>query len=1224
MRLIFKSVCLLLVSGVLFAQSDKGTITGTVADPAGAVVAGATVEAKNSETGVQYQAATTSTGNYTLAQLPAGVYQLTVSVSGFKQFTRQGLTVHVAQILRIDVALEVGSLTESVTVNADAPLLKTESGDLSHLVAAEQMNELPILGIGATAAGSSGIRNPYAVTQLAPGTLWLPNNSVRVNGAPANTQTLRIEGQDATLGFANWAAAETQPSVDAVQEFAIQTSNFAAEFGQAGGGVFNVTMRSGTNAFHGSAYDYLVNEALNAGVPFTYGRVKPNQLTRPRARRNNYGFTVGGPVWLGKLYDGHDRTFFFFNFEQFRETQIINTQAITVPTDAYRNGDFSALLNRNNVLGTDPGGNPIYEGEIYDPSPQARHVAADGRVYRDPFPNNQIPLARMDQVALTIQSMIPHATNPNASISNGIYPYLSQRVTTIPALKVDHSLTNRQKLSFYWSATGTESQYSPTLGQSDGLPTPITAARGTFIHSYTMRLNYDISLRPTLLLHMGVGFMHNNFRDDAPTLDFDPVKDLGIPGPTIPRNFPTFLGLAAATGGGMANMGPNGLYNNGQTQSLMIKPTYNGSISWVRNDHTFKFGGEGYVAGYPNINRGRTDGLYNFSANQTSLPYLNAASLRGKPIGFPYASFLLGLVDNADVASISNPRLGKKQVAFFAQDSWKITRRLTLDYGLRWDYGSYQREQYGRMPSFSPTTPNPSVGGRLGGVIFEGSGPGRCNCDFAQNYKYAFGPRLGMAYQINRKTVFRAGWGISYGTTADNNQGTQMITAGNPIYPATFGDAAMVLSTGLPRTADQIAWPKYDAGLYPLKGNPAIVAFPNGLGLIDPNAGRPPRVFQWSAGIQREISQNLAVEVSYVGNRGAWWQANGLVDYNGITQSRLASFNLDLNNAADRTLLLSKLSDPIASQRGFNTPPYQGFPLSQTVAQSLRPFPQFLSIPALWAPLGRTWYDSLQAKVTKRLSHGLDFSYMFSWQKELTMGIEGDPPGFGAPVASNNDVFQRGQNKYISGYSRPFLSVLAVNYTLPAWGRNKLLSWVVRDWQLGGVLQYSSGFPIRAPFAQSSGTGLDQAALNSYLLRNLPLGFTNTTYANRVPGVPLFTVDQNCHCFNPSTTFILNPNAWQNPAPGQWGTSAAYYNDYRYQRHPNESMSFGRIFRFKERASLEIRAEFTNIFNRAVLPNPTSTNALQSQITGSSGFGFINTTLAGTPRQGSIVGRFRF
>jgi hypothetical protein len=1230
MHLVVRTLCFLLIAcATVFAQSDKGTITGTVSDPVGAVVPAAAIVAKNAQTGTEYQTETTATGNYTLAQLPAGVYQLTVSVSGFKQFTRQGITVNVAQTHRIDIALEVGSLSESVTVSADAPLLKTESGELSHNVTAEKLNELPLLGTGATAAGSSGIRNPYAVTQLAPGTLWLPNNSVRLNGTPANSQSLRIEGQDATNGFANWASAQVQPSVDAISEFAIQTSNFAAEFGQAGGGVFNVTMRSGTNQLHGSVYDYFVNEALNAGTPFTQDPVK-GTLIRPVARRHNYGFTVGGPVFLPRIYDGHDKTFFFFNFEQFRETQFINNQFITVPTDAYRNGDFSALLRPNSIIGKDPIGRDIIEGAIYDPA--TTKVAPNGQVYRDPFPNNQIDPSRFDPVAVKIQNMIPRATVPGAALRNGVYPYPSKRVTTIPAFKVDHSLNSAQKLSFYWSATRTASQFSPTLGLSEGLPAPITAARGTFINSYTMRLNYDYTVRPTVLLHIGVGFMHNTFNDNAPTLDFDPVRDLGIPGPTTPRNFPTFLNLSTTQGGGMGNMGPNGLGDNGQTEALMEKPTFNASAVWVRNDHTYKIGLEGYTAGYPNINRGKTDGLYRFSANQTALPYLNTANPGGRPIGFPYASFLLGLTDSADVAAVSNPRLGKKQLALFVQDTWKVTRKLTLDYGLRWDYGTYQREQYGRHPSFSPTTLNPSVG-LLGGVIFEGFGPGRCNCDFASNYMYALGPRLGVAYQISPKTVLRAGWGISYGSTPDNNQGTQQISSGNPIFPAAFGEAAMKLSQGLPHTAEQIAWPKYDAGLYPLKGTPSIAAFPTGL--IDPNAGRPPRIFQWSIGLQREITQNLAVEVSYVGNRGAWWQANSLVDYNALTEDRLASHGLSLNNAADRTLLLSQVSSQLARDRGFGTLPYASFPANATVAQSLRPYPHFLGIPAVWAPLGRTWYDSLQAKATKRFSHGLDFTYTFTWQKELTMGIEGDPPGFGAPTASFTDVFRRDLNKFISGYSRPFVTVLAANYTVPGLSGNRWLSLAMRDWKVGAMLQYSSGQPIRAPFAQSTGTSADQAALNSYLLRNLPAGpggFPNTTYANRVPGEPLFLVDTNCHCYDPNTTFLLNPKAWSNPAPGQWGTSAAYYNDYRYQRRPNESMSLGRLFRFSEAASFEIRAEFSNIFNRAVLPNPDAAsigNAQAAQIKNNagqavSGFGFINTRAAGSPRQGTIVARIRF
>jgi len=231
----------------------------------------------------------------------------------------------VAQTLRIDVALEVGAATDEVTVNADAPLLRTESSDVSYVIKAPE--ELPIFGVGGNLSGSAGIRNPYAMVQMIPGSTWTPNSLVRLNGTPANTQSWRVEGQDASNSGTPGVPAQSQPSVDAIQEVAIQTSNFAAEYGQAGGGVFNVTMKSGTNQFHGTAYEYLVNEAFNSGNPFTDIGTNPG----PRARRNDYGFTFGGPI-------RRDKTFFFVSFEQFRETTVVNNAYQTVPTQAYRNG----------------------------------------------------------------------------------------------------------------------------------------------------------------------------------------------------------------------------------------------------------------------------------------------------------------------------------------------------------------------------------------------------------------------------------------------------------------------------------------------------------------------------------------------------------------------------------------------------------------------------------------------------------------------------------------------------------------------------------------------------------------------------------------------------------------------------------------------------------------------------------------------------------------------
>lgn len=805
---------------------------------------------------------------------------MSVAVPGFKGFLRSGITVAVAQTLRIDVGLEIGAASESVRVTADAALLKTDSGDMSHNVTVQTLNDLPVLGTGAAQAGSSGIRNPNNVAELIPGTFYAPNANVRVNGAPTNSEAFRVEGQDATNQLINFTPAETQPSVDAIQEVSIQTSNFAPEFGTVGGGFFNVTMRSGTNQFHGSGYDYFVNEALNAGTPFTNDG--HGNLIRPPARRNDFGGTLGGPVWIPKLYNGHDKSFFFLNWEQFAETQQINNIPISVPTTAYRNGDFSQAIAAvgGKVLGSDTLGRPLIENTIYDPA-TARVV--NGLMVTDAFPNNTIPLNRIDPVSRKVQSLIPLPNGPGL-VNNYLPSYPSVRSTTIPALKLDQLISSRGKLSFYWSSTQTDSQFSPIFGNSEGYPLPITQARGTFIHSKIFRLNYDHTLTPTLLLHFGAGYQQNNFFDDAPVLNYNAAQQLGLTGATIARNFPNFTGLNSPTGaGGAHDLGPPG-----QTHSFLEKPSANASATWVKNNHTLKMGAEMRLEGYPSIPFSNTNGNYAFGVNETGIPYLVGTNLPGGTIGFPYASFFLGAVDQVQIAAPSETRVGKSQWAVYLQDSWKVTRKLTLDYGLRWDYGTYPKEQYGRSTDFSATTANPSVGGLLGGVIFEGSGAGHCNCSFAKNYPFAVGPRVGLAYQITPKTVLRAGWGVVYNQTTFFPASS---TATATLASQGLGTPATTLANGIPFTP---TWPNFNPGIYPQSGN--INSVPT---LIDPNAGRPARQNQWSIGLQHEFSQNLVVEASYVGNRGVWWSAPGLFDFNALSPQILGAHGLDINNQAD-------------------------------------------------------------------------------------------------------------------------------------------------------------------------------------------------------------------------------------------------------------------------------------------------------------------------------------
>jgi hypothetical protein len=1242
-------VIVFLCAGLGFSQTDRGTITGTVSDPAGAVIANAQVEAKNVDTGAVYPGATSATGNYTLGQLPAGTYEVSVTVSGFKKFVRTGVVVQVAQIARVDSQLEVGATTESVTVQAEGGLLKTESGEVSHNIPSDRLNLLPVVTLGA--AGTLGnVRNPLQVVNLLPGAVFSNENTLRINGMPSSSQAIRIEGQDATNGMWREQNQVNQAGLDAIQEVAVQTSNFAAEYGQAGGGYFNYTMKSGTNNFHGGAYDYFVNEALNAGTPFTdaatVSSLKAGQHIRNSQRRNDYGFTFGGPIWIPRVYNGHDKTFFFFNFEQFRESQFITTGIATVPTVAYRQGDFSAALLGNLTIGgtpaLDPLGRPVPQNGLYDPATQ--RTAADGSVIRDPFPNNKITSDKMDPVALKVQSLLPLPTNAQLINNYTIPGYTNFRHTTIPSIKLDHSLSQKIKVSGYFAETHTQSP------SANGYTQVFTAAEPQDDVSYTTRVNYDQTLRPTLLLHLGAGLVHTTH--PAIPQDFD-QSTLGWAKNFYINQFPNFTGLAdipLSRGGTNISLGTG----FGVRYLKDIKPTANASVTWVHGNHTFKIGGEMIVEGFPQLNFSRANGNFGFAAQQSGLPWENGRGLNSTT-GFPYASFLMGRSNSLFLSAVTDSRLGNHSLGFYAQDSWKVTRKLTFDYGLRYDYVTLLREQYGRMQDAAFHLPNPAAGNRLGTVIYEAT----CGCQFNHTYPFAFGPRLGLAYQITPKTVFRGGVGIAYGSAPNNAFLSYSVpdfyTFGAPGY----GAAATQLSDGNPYAVGNrfgnppITWPDFSPH-YPSEVAPGIRPPQSPFISIDRNAGRPPRIFQWSIGLQREIMRDLVVEAAYVGNRGAWWSAPLLAtyNYNALSPDALKAYGLDITSAADRSLLTLPISSAqvIARFPTLANPNsvYPGFPASQPLNQALRPYPQWLGIPPfLGPPLGTTWYDSLQAKVTKRYSHGLDMQAAFTWQKELTSGVSSDTSYLTPAPPLINDVFNYQQNKQISGFSRPLMLVVSFNYTTPGIagsGGFKALSWAVRDWTLGGVLRYQSGQLLRVP------------ASNNALLRQLartdnPASWGGgTTFWNRVPGQPLFLKDPNCHCIDPTQQLVLNPAAWTDAPAGQFGTSAAYYNDYRWQRQPSESMSIGRLFRVREKMSLQVRAEFQNIFNRLFLASPiavgsggfpstaganpaapTTRNTL-SQLT--SGYGYVNwvnggnsvlnPTAGAIPRSGQIVARFQF
>jgi hypothetical protein len=1273
MRHVAAAVALSLCALAVFAQTDRGTITGTITDPAGAVVANAPIEARNVNTGAVYPAATSGTGNYTIAQLPVGTYEISVTVAGFKKYLRTGIGVEVAGIDRVDVTLEVGATTDSVVVNAEASLLKTESTEVSYTVPTDTLNELPIMtlsgapsGFGNT-SGLGNIRNPLAALQLLPGTDFSTDNTLRVNGMPSSSQTINIEGQDASNGFLKQNTQINQAGADAIQEVTIQTSNYAAEYGQAGGGYFNYTMKSGTNRLHGSGFDYFVNTILNAGTPFTVDPNNPNYNIRNTIHQNDYGFTLGGPVEIPKVYNGHDKTFFFFSFEQFRQTNFTSNGVSQVPTLAQRGGNFAAdeaaFLGCN---GPDPAGQTVCPNEIFNPT--TRRVV-NGATVASPFPGNTIPKSMIDPTAQIIQNLFPLPNNPSPVLNYNIPGYSDYRHTTIPSIKVDELISSKLKLSVYYSANHT---FSP---QTNGFPQAFSVATVQDSLAQTARVNLDDTVTPTLLLHFGAGLLHTTNPQVTPTYSgASTLYPQGAPFQTT--NFPYLSGLDAASflfpgfsgGGAFPFVGNTASFFEAPFQED-VKPTFNANATWIKGNHTFKLGATALFEGLPTVTTSRANGEFTFGQAQTADPWqFGQAFANTVGSGLGYASFLLGSAGGLDVAPPGEgTRLGMHSYGLYLQDSWKVARTLTLELGLRWDYATQWSEQYGRMQNADFNAPNPTIGGRLGTVEYGAT----CKCTFAPPYPYSIGPHVGVAWQITPKTVFRAGGAINYGAVADQAGLNVSVPDFLGLTPAGYGLPAATLKNGDPYAPGNVygnpvlSFASFQqTPLYPAPVAPGVIPPSSPFISIASNSMRLPRIFQWSIGFQREIVKDFVVEAAYVGNRGVWWTAPlvSQVNYNGISPQQLQSqYGLNVANPTDAALLTTPISSPnvIARFPKLANPNnvYPGFPGGEPLIAALVPYPQWYGgiSPFLGPPDGDTWYDSLQIKATKRYSHGLTAQLAYTYQKELTNGVNSNTSYLTPNAPLINDVFNPALNKQISGFDIPQELIIAFTYTTPKLTGNGramgALSWFARDWSISGLLRYQSGTLLRTP------------ASNNNLLTDLGIGPANnpalwgggTTFYNRVPGQPLFLVNPNGH-IDPTTQLALNPAAWTDAPLGTFGTSAAYYNDFRWQRQPAESLGFGRVFRIKESFSLQIRAEFQNIFNRQFYAEPAdavgifgapSTNPATPAAHGnaygnpgqpgytpgllSGGYGYVSwvnggagTPGAAQPRSGQIIARFTF
>ncbi len=1247
---------LFLAASLAFGQGGNGTITGTVTDAAGAVVPAATIEARNTATGVVFTVESSNTGNYSISQLPVGTYVITVKVQGFKTYTHSNFAVAAAQVIREDIALEVGSTGDTVTVTAEATLLKTETGDFTHNITVRQMNNLPLLGVGLAGNGPTAIRNPFNVVQSLPGSSGYSNpNTAGYNMGNFNGQTtqasIRIEGQDATPHALAYEAM-AQPGVDAIEEVAFQTSNYAAEFGTTGSVLLNFTMKSGTNQYHGTGYDYFVNEALNAGNPYSIKTSGVGKV-RPTARRNDFGGTLGGPVYIPKIYNGHNKTFFFFNYEEYLETSLL-TRTDTVPTADYLKGDFSKIspngtcslcaglgITTAPLGGTqlDPLGRQMFANTIYDPASRAIATsgALSGQGYANPFPGNIIGPTRFDPTTVKFLNLLDtlgvKAQNNNVTGNYlGVVP--SQRYSVIPSVKIDHSITSKDKLSFYYQETNLENEVSEGLPQgADGLPLMIGGYRCNCIAGWIERLNYDRTVTPTILLHLGVGYYYTTFSDRAPFLNFDPSA-FGLTGFVQHRQFPTVTGMLSTLYGGMQNMG-----TNGQIQSVYHdnKPSYNANATWVHGKHTTKLGAEVYYQGTPIQNYAGvtlTSGI-----NATTEPFTPANSFGGFSTGFGFASWLLGDYNSTNQTAPNATRRGYQQWGLFLQDTWKVTRKLTLDYGLRWDMATQNHEQYGRLGRFDPTAPNANAGGHPGATLFATT----CNCDFYQpTYPYGIGPRIGVAYQLDPKTVIRGGWGVVYtevfggGGALVSTNGTYPVSANSPSYVPT---GAQFVNIQVPGSIATPVFPVTDPNRYPVLGT--VGGTPAGF-MADANQNRPPRANQFSIGIQREITPSFVMEASYVANRVAWLAppagSTGLSFLSQTSPQQYAAFGLypypgtgpcatgggvcastTYNNNNDRVLLTQPISNPAVIQNAAahgitSLLPYSGFPTNTTLQGAMYPFPQFGNLLSTGSATSNSKYDSLQMKATKRFSHGLQASGAFTWAKGFTR-------------ATRQDFFNADSSVWTLQNIPPLALTFNFVYTTPRSAfLHKIGNAILGDWQIGGFAIYQSGQFLTPPTSPTA---------NFLASEDI-----------RVPGMSLYNVDiNNIHSYNPGTQQVLNPAAWQAcPANSTCAAPGTLYSDFRGPRRPTENANFGRNFRIKERMNFQIRVEFVNIFNRNLLPNPISSGTgvnpanpvTKTAGINSGGFGVINTfATAGsipttavapvlTSRTGTLIARFTF
>jgi len=1156
------SLRLLFVFGLISAllvvsasgQTTNGNIQGTVVDPSSAAVAGATVTARNMDTGLTAAATTTGAGVYALPNLPPGRYEITVAVSGMKTYVREGVTVATNSTIGLDVQLQVGSTTESVTVTSDAAQLETETSDIGSTVQNTLVSNLPL-------EVSGTIRNPVQFITLVPGFVGNVGNDpgsnstddFKVNGGQMGGTDVLVDGVSISLVSPNtqWNKGV---SAEAVQEFKVLQSNFAPEFGESGDGIVNLTMKSGTNDFHGSAYDFLRNRALDARSWTLNTQNSFNEATgkplapKPVDTQNDFGFTVGGPVYLPHLYNGKNKTFFFFDYEGFR-FHTGNSGPTSYIPESFRSGDFSGIC-----LGGFTGGicndrdssNKVIN-QLYDPT--THNAISNNLLSNDP---NYTPSAIMTQVF----SLLPATSG---ALTNNVFDRsTSTTQANLWDLKIDHNISDKQRFSFGFDYDNTKTGGTSILAPFLGSQTPQDTRYVRFSHNYIFS--------PTVVNQFLVGFSRR-FRTEA-------SNGLG-------QGWPDKLGLT-----GVANttfpcikfIGTNyqdNLNNCGDSQFADNVYQGNDSVSLVRGKHTLKFGGGLHALQFNTRRLTQSSGEFHFDPAETS-----STGSSGGTGGYAVASALFGLVDNGTLNYGHTLGVRYKDFSFYGQDTYKATSHLTLNYGLRYDLDLPARESQDRFSAVDPTLPNPGAGNIPGAYTYYGSGAGRNGKTRLQDtYTKAFGPRLGFAYSINDKTVLRGGYGIFYEPLKEGSFADQDALGFFNIENLSVGNGApFQIDNGFPH-------------IQPPSG-PFIPEGQNGNGgvlLVPRNSGRPADIQSWNLDVQRQITKNLQASVAYVGSKGTHLPALNVIP-NQINPTLLPFFSQFGSELGTNSSCLAGAPPPApqcpnAIAAGVQLP-YANFtgPLNQI----FRPFPQygdFNQEDNSFTPdrTGNSTYHAMQAQVNQRFAQGLSFLVSYTVSKNITDADSSGPgvAGFmGANAWIGQNSYDRRAEKSLSELDTPQSLVASFFYELPV-GRGKPVlnnaGWanrIVGGWSVSGILSYQSGLPT-AVYAPCTGTAGDVLFAGCH--------FTGSARVDVIPGVK----QTNRGDLNPFTTPFFNASAFATPAPLTFGDEPRTLASARTFGGRNENFTIGKKTNIiGERGVIDFRAEFFNIFNRHILQQP--------------------------------------